>query len=60
MNLPQDDYILLSVVNTALRDTFSDFTKLCKEYGWDCDKVVSRLEALGYCYNENVNAFVAE
>lgn len=58
MILPQGDYILLSVTNTALRDKFSNFEDLCGEYGWDEAIVSSRLNALGYFYNRTLNAFV--
>ena len=57
MSLPVDDNILLSLVNTALRDgaSLDDF---CAEYGAEEAELVARLSALGYAYDEDKNAFM--
>ncbi len=57
MNLPNDPVILLSVVNTLLRDKYSDFHSLCDDYNVDENDVKNKLSAIGYNYNESQNQF---
>ncbi|MDE5721445.1 MAG: DUF4250 domain-containing protein [Clostridia bacterium] len=59
MELPADDYILLSVINTKLRDKYSSLEELCAEEGADISSVLSRLGAIGYAYDEIRNCFSA-
>ncbi len=58
MQLPVDDFILLSFVNTKLRDEFSSLSDFCLSYGAEEGEVAARLAALGYEYNEEKNAFI--
>ena len=58
MQLPSDDFILLSYVNTKLRDEYSSLADLCADYGVSEDELTTRLLALGYKYNEELNAFI--
>ena len=58
MNLPADDYILLSLVNTKLRDEYSSLQSLCGEEEVDRAELCSRLAAIGYSYDEARNSFV--
>ena len=57
MDLPQDDFILLSFVNTKLRDEYGSLNSLCEDLDLPQDSIVSRLENLGYAYDEDLNAF---
>ncbi len=57
MQLPTDDFILLSVVNTKLRDEYPSFATLCEEEAIDGDEVRTRLLSLGYVYDEKQNSF---
>ena len=57
MNLPADDFILLSLINTKLRDNYSSLQELCEEEGVDLQQILARLSALGYSYDEEANAF---
>ena len=54
--LPADGNILLSLVNTYLRDggTLDDF---CAEKGAEMEEVTARLSALGYYYDEEAETF---
>lgn len=54
--LPEDDFILLSVVNTYLRDggTLGDF---CAGYNAEEGEVIARLKGLGYEFCKESNAF---
>ena len=45
--LPQDPVILLSVVNTRLRDTGDSLEELCAREGADVRAVREKLERLG-------------
>ena len=56
MSLPVDDNILLSLVNTALRDgdSLDDF---CARYGAEEGEVITRLAAAGYAFDEEQNSF---
>ena len=58
MQLPSDDFILLSYVNTKLRDECSSLADFCADYGVSESELTARLLALGYKYNEDKNAFI--
>lgn len=57
MVLPQDDFILLSYVNTKLRDEYSSLQDFCAAEGAEADQVAAKLNAIGYYYDEEENAF---
>ncbi len=56
--LPQDPYMLLSYVNTKLRDAYPSLDAFCEEEDADKEALVSALEKTGYGYDEEKNAFV--
>lgn len=58
MNLPNDDYILLSLINTKLRDEFYSLDSLCESLDVSLNDICSRLSSLGYEYCAVRNAFV--
>ena len=55
--LPQDDFILLSYINTKLRDEYDSLESLCEGLELDLQEVTARLGALGYTYREDLNKF---
>ena len=57
MDMPQDAAMLLSVVNTKLRDGASSPEELCFELGWDCAELYARLGSAGFGYDEERNTF---
>lgn len=57
MNLPADDFILLSLINTKLRDNYSSLEELCGEEDVAAEEIVTRLSAIGYEYDEKENSF---
>lgn len=57
MNLPSDLNVLLSLINTKLRDEYPSLASLCEEEGVEEEELISRLAALGYHYDERQNAF---
>lgn len=58
MALPKDNLLLLSVVNTKLRDYYSNLEALCEDLDEDKNDIISRLSSVGYSYSESLNQFV--
>ena len=56
MALPNDDFILLSLVNTHLRDG-GDLRDFCERYGAEEGELFTRLNTAGYTYDEETNSF---
>ena len=55
--LPNDPIILLSVINTKLRDCYSSLDELCDDMGEDKGKIISSLSAAGFEYDESTKSF---
>lgn len=58
MSLPQDPMILLSYVNTKLRDEYPSLRELCQSLCEDEDELRRRLAEVDYEYDETLNRFV--
>lgn len=56
-NLPQDPVILLSYVNTQLRDFYGSFQDLCDDRGIAGGEIKEKLAAIGYRYSKEHNRF---
>lgn len=56
-NLPKDPSILLSYINTQLRDNYGDLIEFCASNNIDINDVVGRLRTINYFYDENANQF---
>ncbi len=56
--LPRDPAILLSVVNTKLRDEYGSFAELCAAEGVEPEGITAALAALGYAYDAAQNRFL--
>lgn len=57
MELPADNFILLSLINTKLRDGYLSLSDLCDGEEIDVDYLTDCLAAAGYRYFEEENAF---
>ena len=57
-NLPQDPVILLSVVNTKLRDFYPSLDQLCKEMEVNKKELTDKLVLIDYAYDASCNQFV--
>ena len=57
-SLPKDPVMLLSVVNTNLRDYYGSLDAFCDAKGIIKEELVKKLEMINYKYNENTNQFV--
>ena len=55
--LPKDPMILLSVVNTKLRDRYASLRDFCEDLGVDPEELTKTLAAVGYRYDEKTNRF---
>ena len=57
-NIPTDPMILLSFVNTKLRDDYASLKDLCDSLGISQEEITSKLSAIDYSYQEELNRFV--
>lgn len=57
-NLPKDPVMLLSVVNTNLRDFYESLEELCDAKDADKDEIIKTLEKINYKYDRERNQFV--
>ena len=58
MTLPKDPVMLLSLINTKLRDYNSSLDDYCKEYNLDKEYITEKLSMIDYHYNEERNQFI--
>lgn len=58
MNLPNDPYILLSYINTKLRNDFDSIDDLCDNMEINQDQLLSSLSSIGYTYDQDKNQFI--
>ncbi|MBQ6794615.1 MAG: DUF4250 domain-containing protein [Clostridia bacterium] len=56
--LPNDPAILLSVINTRLRDYYSSLDALCEDMNVNKEELIKKLSLIGYEYKEERNQFV--
>ncbi len=59
MKLPNDPYMLLSVVNMKLRDNYKSFEELCEDMDADLTEISLVLKKIGYAYDKDLNQFAA-
>nr|WP_326125529.1 DUF4250 domain-containing protein [uncultured Oscillibacter sp.] len=58
MTLPQDPYILLSFVNTKLRDEYGSIGELCAALDADESALRRTLASVNYQYDPGQNRFI--
>jgi len=56
--LPKDPVILLSVVNTKLRDFYSSLDALCDDFQVEKSEIEAAIAKIDYHYNQERNQFV--
>ena len=56
-NLQLNKFVLLSYINTKLRDTYSSLDELIDDLEMDKEEIISKLKEIGYEYNEELNQF---
>ncbi len=57
MPIPQDPIILLSYINTQLRDYYSNLTELCLNLNIEESQIVEKLKSIQYEYDLTLNQF---
>ena len=60
MNIPKDPIMLMSFLNTQLRDNYSSLDDLISSYGADKEEIIEKLDAAGYKYSTERNQFVRQ
>lgn len=56
--LPNDPMMLMSVINTKLRDKYASLDELCDDLNVDKDELIAKLRAIEYEYSEELNRFL--
>ncbi len=57
-NIPNDPVMLLSFVNTQLRDYFTTLDLFCENFNVDRSELEEKLKSINYEYNAATNQFV--
>lgn len=58
MIIPQDPVMLLSYVNTQLRDQYASLDDLCSSLDIEKEALIEKLKMIDYEYDAQRNAFV--
>ena len=56
--IPKDPMILLSYVNTQLRDYYDSLEALCTCLGLRKKELLEKMDSIDYHYDEKINQFV--
>ena len=56
--IPKDPVMLLSYVNTQLRDFYESLEALCQDKELDKEELVKKMASIDYEYDPSVNQFV--
>lgn len=56
--LPKDPVMLLSYLNTQLRDFYDSLDAFCEENGADKEELIQKLKGIDYEYDKKLNRFV--
>jgi hypothetical protein len=56
--LPKDPVMLLSVVNTNLRDYYKNLDDFCESKEVDREEIIKTIAKINYKYNSEKNQFV--
>ena len=60
MTLPNDPLLLMSVVNTKLRDVYPSLDALCDDLNVPAEEITAPLAAAGYVYSTELNQFIRQ
>ncbi len=56
--LPNDPMMLLSFVNTRMRDDKLSLEELCKQFDVETKEIEEKLDKIGYTYNNDLKKFL--
>jgi len=57
MNVPEDPFVLLSFINTKLRDEYASLDDLCEDLDINKGELLGKLESIGFNYDSMQNRF---
>lgn len=57
MNIPKDPVMLLSFVNTNLRDFYPTLDELCHSLDINQEELIKKLSTINYIYDAEQNRF---
>ncbi len=60
MTLPNDPLLLMSVVNTKLRDAYPSLDALCDDLNVPSAEIEEKLRGVGYVYSAELNQFIRQ
>jgi hypothetical protein len=60
MNIPKDPVMLMSYINTQLRDNYPSLAELTKSLGLDENEIMDKLNNIGMKYDPELNRFMAK
>jgi hypothetical protein len=58
MNIPKDPIMLMSYLNTQLRDKYSSLADLTEDLELDEKEISDKLSAAGFIYDSEANKFI--
>ena len=58
MNLPNNPFVLISYINTKLRDNYSSLDDLVDDLDLNKDEIINALKSINYEYDESLNKFI--
>ena len=58
MNIPSDSAMLLSLINTKLRDYYPSLSSLCEDLDLEEQVILDKLAAIDYHYSPLKNQFI--
>lgn len=58
MNIPTDPVILLSYINTQLRDFYASLDEFCKTNNINKNDIIKKLATIDYDYDNKQNQFI--
>lgn len=56
--IPNDPMILLSFINTNLRDNYPNLDLLCEDLDIEKDNIITKLNSIDYHYDVSLNRFL--
>ncbi|MGN0497318.1 MAG: DUF4250 domain-containing protein [Lachnospiraceae bacterium] len=57
-NIPNDPIMLLSYINTKLRDEYSNLDLLCEDLNLNKEDLTNKLSSIDYSYDASLNKFL--
>lgn len=55
-----DPNLLLSIINTKLRDFYKNLDDLCEDLDYDKDEIIEILKTINYYYDLKENKFISK